>query len=192
MPTDESFDDVMARLAAGDQEAAARVFHRFAHRLVSLAGARMSESLRRKLDPEDVAQSVFRSFFSRHAEGEYRFTGWDSLWALLAMMTVRKCNRMFAHYRTAKRNVAAEAPADDAVELTALTREPSAAEVLLLGELIEGLVKGLNERDCAVVSLALQGHDPTEIAAASGVTKRTVYRILEGLRARLQSAGRSE
>jgi hypothetical protein len=30
-----------------------------------------------------VLQSVYRSFFLRHAEGEFAFTGWDGLWALL-------------------------------------------------------------------------------------------------------------
>jgi hypothetical protein len=74
MSADDSFRDVMARLAAGDQDAAARVFHRFAHRLVALAGARLGENLRRKLDPEDVLQSVFRSCFSRHGGGEFSFT----------------------------------------------------------------------------------------------------------------------
>ncbi len=188
MPAEDSFDEVMARLAAGDQQAAARVFHRFAHRLVALAGARLSARLRAKVDPEDVAQSVFKSFFRRHAEGEFHFKGWDSLWGLLTMMTVRKCQRLFARYRTAKRDVAAEVPAgaDDTAEFAALTREPSAAEVLILGELVETLLTGLGERDCAMVSLALQGYHPAEIAGEIGVSERTVYRVLEGLRERLQ------
>jgi RNA polymerase sigma-70 factor (ECF subfamily) len=194
MSADDSFRDVMARLAAGDHDAAARVFHRFAHRLASLAGVRLGESLRRKLDPEDVLQSVFRSFFSRCAGGEFSFTGWDSLWALLAVMTVRKCNRLHAHYRTAKRNIAAEEPgaADEAIDLAALSREPSAAEVVLLGELMKELLNGRSQRDCVIVSLALQGHDPAEIAAEVGVATRTVYRVLEGVRARLQCKGEGE
>jgi RNA polymerase sigma-70 factor (ECF subfamily) len=188
MSAEEPFDDVMARLAAGDQDAAARVFRRFAHRLVSLAGARLSARLRGKVDAEDVAQSVFKSFFRRHAEGEFRFTGWDGLWGLLTLMTVRKCQRLFARYRTAKRDVAAELPAGagGTAAFAALAREPSAAEVLILGELVENLLHGLAERDGAMVSLALQGYDPAEIAAETGASERTVYRVLAVLRGQLR------
>jgi hypothetical protein len=74
-------------------------------------------------------------------------------------MTVRKCNRMHAHYRTAKRNLAAGAPgaADEPTDLAALAREPSPTEVVILGELMKELLDGRSPRDCVVVSLALQG-----------------------------------
>jgi RNA polymerase sigma-70 factor (ECF subfamily) len=190
MPADDSFDDVMARLAAGDQEAAARVFHRFARRLVSLAGARLGARLRQKVDPEDVLQSVYRSFFQRHAEGEFAFTGWDSLWALLTVMTVRKCNRWRARFHTGKRDVTAEVSALEGTGagLTALARDPTPEEVVLLGEMVDGLLRGLGERDRGVVTLALQGYTPAEIGAETGVPERTVYRILERVRQQLRIA----
>jgi RNA polymerase sigma-70 factor (ECF subfamily) len=191
MSADDSFDDVMARLIAGDPEAAARVFQRFARRLISLAGARLGARLRQKVDPEDVLQSVYRSFFQRHAGGEFAFTGWDSLWALLTVMTVRKCNRWRARFHTGKRDVTAEVPAlkETGAGLTALARDPTPEEVVLLGELVEGLLRELGERDRDVLTLALQGYTPVEIVAETGVPERTVYRILERVRQRLRAAG---
>ncbi len=194
MSAHDSFEDVMTRLTAGDQEAAAHVFHRFARRLICLAGARLDARLRQKVDPEDVLQSVYRSFFQRHAGGEFQLASWDGLWTLLTVMTVRKCNRWRDHFHTGKRDVAVETrvAADDETGLVALARDPAPEEVVLLGELVEGLQRGLNERDRDLVSRALQGYTPAEIAAETGVPERTVYRVLERVRQRLRTGDSQE
>src|SRR5690242_9456367 len=59
--SEPSFADLMARLRAGDDAAAAALFQRFATRLIALARGRLDGLVRRKVDPEDVVQSVFRS-----------------------------------------------------------------------------------------------------------------------------------
>ena len=86
-----SFDDLLARLRAGDGAAASEIFDRFAQRLAGLARIRLGERLRRKMDPEEVVQSAYKSFFIRFAEGQFELKTWDSLWALLTVLTVRKC-----------------------------------------------------------------------------------------------------
>jgi RNA polymerase sigma-70 factor, ECF subfamily len=188
---DDSFDGLMARLRTGDQQAAARVFNRFANRLIALARARMDTRLRQKLDPEDVLQSVYRSFFARHADGQFAFEGWDGLWALLTLMTVRKCARSAERFKTGGRNVSAElSPASDDHALKGpelLARDPRPEEIVMLEELVEGLLRGLNKRDRSVVSLALQGYTPADIVSETGVPERTVYRALERARGVLNS-----
>src|SRR5262249_12447635 len=49
-------------LQEGEHEAAARLWERYAHRLVALARARLSDLPRRAADEEDVALSAFASF----------------------------------------------------------------------------------------------------------------------------------
>ena len=61
--------DLLARLRAGDEQAAAEVFGRFAHRLVGLARQKLGKALRGKEDPEDAVQSALRSFYVRYAAG---------------------------------------------------------------------------------------------------------------------------
>ena len=61
--------------------------------------------LRAKVDPEDVLQSVCESFFRRHAEGEFSLKDWDSLWALLAVITLRKCALWQERFQTEGRNL---------------------------------------------------------------------------------------
>src|SRR5580692_11428902 len=99
MSVDPSFDTVMQRLRAGDDEAAADVFRRFADRLIGLARSRLDERLRQKVDPEDVMQSVFKSFFRVQADGKLDLANWDSLWALLTVITLRKCGHRIEYFR---------------------------------------------------------------------------------------------
>ncbi len=71
MGGETTFDDLMARLNDGDDEAAAEIFNRFVRRLIFLARSRLNAQVRQKEDPEDVVQSVFRSFFTRQVEGQF-------------------------------------------------------------------------------------------------------------------------
>ena len=56
MADERSFDDLMARLRAGDADAARSVFERYTERLIALARSRLGKRLRQKVDPEDVLQ----------------------------------------------------------------------------------------------------------------------------------------
>jgi RNA polymerase sigma-70 factor (ECF subfamily) len=189
MPAEDSFADVMARLRVGDEEAAAQVFRRFTHRLIALARAHLDGRLRQKVDPEDVLQSAYKSFFLRHADGELALGGWDGLWALLALITARKCGRYAQRFHAARRDVRAEvAPAGGADEsgvVEAFSDEPSPAEAVMLSELVEQLLRDLGERDGAILTLALQGYSAAEISAQLDRPGRTVYRVLERIKARL-------
>ena len=88
MSRPDSFDDAFTRLTEGDEDAAAEVFGRYANRLIHLARSRLDGRMRRKMDPDDVVQSVFRSFFVRQADGQFELEGWDNLWSLLARITL--------------------------------------------------------------------------------------------------------
>ena len=72
MSADLPFDRLMADLRGGAPDAARAVFDRFTRRLVGLAATRLPGFARATTDPEDVAQSVLRTFFRRHGEGEFR------------------------------------------------------------------------------------------------------------------------
>jgi RNA polymerase sigma-70 factor (ECF subfamily) len=79
MSEQDSFEFLMARLNAGEGGAADALFRRYAERLLALARSRLEEAVRRKEDPEDVLQSVFKSFFTRHQDGQFDVAGWESL-----------------------------------------------------------------------------------------------------------------
>src|SRR5438552_8618864 len=111
MPDDYSFDELMARLRVGDNDAATQVFNRFANRLIELARRRLNPQIRQKLDAEDVLQSVFRSFFAHQAAGQLTgLESWDNLWAWLVVITMRECGRRINYFHTASRDVQREVP----------------------------------------------------------------------------------
>src|SRR5262245_8942191 len=79
------------RLRLGDGSAETLVVRRFTVQLVSLARRQLAASIRRKSPPEDVVQSVFRSFFARVRRGQFELANWERLWSLLVLITLRKC-----------------------------------------------------------------------------------------------------
>lgn len=191
MLADNSFDQLKERLRVGDQDAATEVFHRFASRLVGLARARLDGPLRRKEDPEDVVQSVFKSFFLRNADGQYELHDWDSLWGLLARITANKCGHRIEHFHAARRDVKREAALpsgtdDSLASWQGLAREPSPEEAVCLTETLEEVMRGFDAREREIFTLSLQGKTPLEISSEIGRTERTVYRLLNRIRERLE------
>ena len=190
MENEASFADLMAKLRKGDPAAAERIFRTFARRLVGLARTRLTRDVRAKADPEDVVQSVFRSFFTRQAEGQFEVAGWNDLWSLLAVITLRKSGHKVEHFRAACRDVTREfipPPADDsAADWETLGREPTPDEAAMLLETIENLMRTLDERGRRVLELSLQGHKVQEMSEQLGCTERTIERSLAGIRQRLE------
>jgi RNA polymerase sigma-70 factor (ECF subfamily) len=191
MQPDDSFADLMACLKAGDNEAAAEVVRRFTHRLIALARLRLDARLRQKVDPEDVLQSVYKSFFLRQAEGTLSLDNWQALWAVLATITARKCGRWTHHFQTQKRHLDDEVAAD-AAGWEVFSGEPSPQEAVELTELVERLLRELGQRDGEILSLALQGYSGDEISERLDRPRRTVYRVLERIKARLQRMRQDE
>jgi RNA polymerase sigma-70 factor (ECF subfamily) len=191
----DSFADLMDRLRRRDDDAASEVFHRYAHRLIALARLRLDARLRQKVDPEDVLQSVFKSFFLRHAAGRFDLDGWDGLWALLAVITVRKCGRINCFFRAAGRDAdvsAVSIGSEDGAAEPRGTGEPSPEEATILAELVESLLRDLPERDHPVVVLGLQGHTAKEISTQLDRPERSIYRVLQRVRARIEQMQRAD
>ena len=190
--TDEvPFSQLMAALRRGDGEAARTVFERYARRLIGLAATRLPDNVRSKVDPEDVVQSAFRSFFTRQANGQFELDDWDGLWTMLTVITVRKCGhrleQLQAACRDVRREVALAGTQDDSwTDQEAVAATPTPVESLLLAETLESVMHSLRERDRPILSLRLQGYTVPEISANVGRSERTVHRILEGVRGHLQ------
>jgi RNA polymerase sigma-70 factor, ECF subfamily len=190
-PNDESFSQFLARLNAGDDESARQLLGLFTNRLIGLARKELDSRIRQKVDPEDVLQSVFRSFFRRQAESEFELQGWDRLWLLLAAITINKCHRWNRHFRTKSRDVSHEVsmnPQNDDAESghEALADDPTPEEVVLLTELVEKLLNGLPEKSRPILALALEGCAVPQIIEQTGRSQRSVYRVLSQVKDTLE------
>lgn len=193
MSENDSFAVLMVRLRSGEDSAAREVFVRFASRLAGLARRHLDARLAVKVDPEDVVQSAYKSFFLRQREGGLDVGTWDGLWGLLTMITLRKCADRAAYYRADKRDVGRETatgnPEDSAPAVVdlALDREPLPDEAAALAETVESLFRAIDDPDeRAILELSLQGHTATEISERLGRAERSVRRLREHIRKRLE------
>jgi RNA polymerase sigma-70 factor (ECF subfamily) len=186
----DSFAGFLTRLQAGDSAAARELFRRFTGQLIALARRRVEGGLRHKVDPEDVVQSAYKSFFARYRDAKLEMGNWDGLWGLLTVITLRKCSERFAYHRAARRDAARDLPApateEGAAWLEPLGREPTPLEAAELCETVDRLLAGLDEDERVVVELSLQGYTTREISDQLGRAERTVRLLREGVRKRLE------
>src|SRR5690349_4176496 len=182
----KSFAEFVTGLDQGDDAAARELFTRFTRQLIALALRNINAGLRHKIDPEDVVQSAYKSFFVRYGHGKVAAINWDSLWGLLTLITVRKCAERAAYHRAQRRDDAREitlAPGDRFVPwLEPSGREPTPDEAAVLGETIEQLFAVMDEQERPVLELSLQGYTTREISDRLGRAERTVRLLRENIR----------
>ena len=60
---------------------------------------RISQRLASRIDPEDIVQSVFRTFFHRAKQGQFHLEDPEDVVKLLARITVHKTFRQIAFHK---------------------------------------------------------------------------------------------
>jgi RNA polymerase sigma-70 factor (ECF subfamily) len=149
------------------------------------------------VEPEDVVQSAYKSFFLRYAEGKVEVHDWRELWGLLTVITLRKCLDRVAYYRAECRDVQREAAAQPGAAAPepwwqAVAREPTPEEAAVLAETVEHLARGVGEDERPVLEMSLQGFTTPEISERLGLAERSVRRLRERVRKRLERMQRGE
>ena len=184
--------DLLARVRVGDERAAEELFGRYVERLVGLARSRLSGRLSPRVDPEDVVQSAYRSFFSRARQGEYSLSRAGDLWRLLAAVTLNKLYRQVQFHSASKRSFRREQGLADDCDLPGArpdftSRDPSPEEVVAVVEELERVMRGRDPLECRMLEMRLQGYLIDEIAADVGRSERTVRRLLDKVRQQLET-----
>jgi DNA-directed RNA polymerase specialized sigma24 family protein len=176
----------------GDQAAAAEICARYVGRLIGLARARISRRLARRLDPEDIVQSVCRSLFVGVHEGRVELRPGTSLWQLLSAITLRKVFGRVEYHLAAKRSPLRESLPEQADSvllpgLELIARDPTPDEVAALEEELAHTLEGLLPLHQRMVKLRLAGYTQQEIAAQTGRTERLVRLVLREFGNRLRT-----
>jgi RNA polymerase sigma-70 factor (ECF subfamily) len=186
----DSFAEFVTRLQNKDDAAAQELFGRFTCQLMGVAMRHIDARLRHKVEPEDVVQSAYKSFFLRYGPENLEVVNWNSLWGLLALITVRKCAERATYHRALRRDAAREVPApagdEPAPWMEPLGREPTPLEAAVLSETVDQLLSDLDEEERPIVELSLQGYTTREISERLGRAERTVRLLREGVRHRLE------
>jgi RNA polymerase sigma factor (sigma-70 family) len=160
---------------------AAEIYQTYGPKLLELARRQLSSKLSRRVDPEDILQSVFRSFFSRETPQE---PSAGELWGYLIQSTLNKVRRVGRRNSAKKRDQAREEYGSNFEELTQPT--PTICDIVIMSEELAWLQRQLclAQRQC--LELRLQGCDSAEIAEACQTTDRTIRRWLRGIGELLQ------
>lgn len=181
--SDVSSKQLLAQYRDGDEKAAEQIFSRYVNRLVSLARQRLSRKLARKLDPEDVVQSAYRSFFVRARAGQYELKEGGDMWRLLAAITINKLLKKVEYYQAVKRDIDLEhsvAPESQVspIPVEEISREPNQDEVAGIIEEIGFVMRELIPSHREILALHLQGYSVKEIAETLSRSQTTVRRCL--------------
>ncbi len=186
MSEDESSDrSLLWRFRHGQADASTRLYLRYAERLQALATRQTSNELGRRVDPEDIVQTVFRTFFRRAAEGNYDVPDGEEIWKLLLVIALNKIRSAWVHHRAAKRDVR-RTGTGEANELAIRNAEgKDEAALAVLRMVVDEVLEGLPESHRRMIELRIEGHEVAEISRDVGRSKRSVERVLQDFRRRM-------
>jgi RNA polymerase sigma-70 factor (ECF subfamily) len=181
----------LARIQAGDDEAARELLARYEAEVRLVVRRQLPRLLRSRFDSLDFLQSVWGSFFRRVKTGPAEFEDSRHLVAFLARAAKNKVIDEYRRAGSRKGDMNREEPLwgdhDRPKELAAANDTPS--ELVQAREAFSRLRAMVPEERRSVLDLRAQGLSSREIGDQLGISERTVQRVLEDLRRKAEEEG---
>jgi RNA polymerase sigma-70 factor, ECF subfamily len=174
---------LLRRVEHGDSDAATQFYHRHAGGLLDIAKQRIANFLQSQVDPEDIVQSVFKSFFKRASNGEYYAPEGADLFNLLTVIAMRKINAKADYLQSQRRDVRKQCQIDDMDIIQASSQDNLA--LVELCSTIDELLSEVSEVQQEIIRRRLEGYSVEDISEQCGRSRRTVERELQAFRDRL-------
>ncbi len=172
---------LLRRFRLGQEDAATELYRRYAPRVHGLARRQFSSRMARRVDADDIVQSVFCAFFQAVRKGYYDVPDGEDLWRLLLVIALNKVRANRTFHLAARRDVRLTAPATHLQSKK--HKRDSTGQLLCLA--LDDALQQLDSTERRMVELLIQGHEVAEIAAKVGRSKRTVERNLQAVRKKL-------
>ncbi len=171
---------LVRRFQDGDSEAAELLFAKYFERLDAFAGRKMSDPLKRRIGSDDIAQSVYRSFFAKAQDGVFRVEESGQLWGLLATLAHRKImHNVEWHSKAKKRSYSREqAPldSDNAPELAGDADSPM--QQAIIDDAVESILNAISPHWKKILSLSESAMTVAQIATEVRDSETEVRRVL--------------
>jgi RNA polymerase sigma-70 factor (ECF subfamily) len=189
MSEGNAFRDLIARVRAGDEEAARQLVQTYEPTIRRTVRIRLADPrLRRLLDSTDICQSVFGSFFVRAALGQYDLDDRQQLLRLLVNMSRKKLIDHERRERAARRDFRRTQGAG-VLEANLVAPGATPSQEVATGELLQEVRKRLSPDERRLAEQRAAGRDWAGIAADEGDTPealrkklgRAVDRVLQEL-----------
>ena len=163
-----TFDELIRRVRAGDQDAATELVRRYEPAIRRAVRFRLADArLGTLLDSMDICQSVLASFFIRAASGQYELQNSGQLLRLLTAMARNKLNSQARRQHAQRRDSRRVAPGgQDDDQLVAAGESPSM--VVAARDLLQEVQRRLTPDERRLLELRNQGYDWSAIASELG------------------------
>jgi len=170
--------ELIDRFRGGDSQAAAAIYDRYVERLIALVQRRIGDRLAARIDPEDVVQSTYRSFFLKAKDGSFAVRESGELWRLLAGVAKHKLLSQVERHRAAKRSIDREQRTTTGEATGPIDPAPTPEEAASLHEEVQAIMSPLPLPQREALELRLQDHTHAEIAKQLNRSERTIRRWL--------------
>ena len=188
-PSASELSDFLRRIQAGDDGAARELLNRYEAEVRLVVRRQLPRLLRSRFDSLDFLQSVWGSFFRRMRTAPTEFEDSRHLVAFLARAAKNKVIDEYRRAASRKHNMHREEP------LWLDGRRPrdvpdpidSPSEVAQAHEVLVRLRELMPEERRTILELKAQGLSSKDIGERLGISERTVQRVLEELRRRMET-----
>ncbi|SIO24413.1 RNA polymerase sigma-70 factor, ECF subfamily [Singulisphaera sp. GP187] len=190
--TNENLGHLIDQAKAGDQDAI-QSLQRFENDIRMMVRVRLPRPLRSQFDSMDFVQDVWHSFFRIFNHDPERFAQVRDLRGYLAGVAR---NKVVEEYRrrslTQKYDVEREEPlyirrGNRDIPRELIASDPTPSQDAQARERLDQLLEGRSPREAEVIELRRQGLTFEEIAAQTGLHERTVRRVIETIRRRMDA-----
>lgn len=179
-PGEDNTVALVNRFQDGDSNAAELLFAKYFDRLDAFAERKMSDPLKRRVGSDDIAQSVYRSFFAKAKDGIFQVEESGQRWNLLATLAHRKImHNVEWRSKAKKRSYSKEQAALDsegAAELSADVESP--VQRAIVDDAIESILNAVSPHWKRIPSLAEDSISVETIAADVDESETEVRRVL--------------
>ena len=185
--------ELIARARAGDEAAIRSFVERFEREVRLMVRGRLPRRLRTQFDSMDFVQAVWQSFFVDLKGSSQEFENARHVRGFLAGVARNKVYEQDRRLtRTEKYALAREEPlyvrrGDREHARDVPAHDPSPSENLQARDRLSLLTAGRPPREVEVLTLRREGRTIDEIAERLGVHEKTVRRIIESARERMEA-----
>jgi RNA polymerase sigma-70 factor (ECF subfamily) len=189
---DVSFSELVVRARTGEAEAVEQLLRSFEDEVRVMVRVRLPRALRSQFDSMDFVQAVWQSVLAdpdpeapsfdnpRHFRGYLAGVAQNKVWEAYRRRTSKKYDlgrEESLYVRRAGREQARDVAAPD----------PTPSQEVQANDRLEQLLAGRPPVEAEVVRLRLEGRTFNEIAATTGLHERTVRKIIDTLRERMEA-----
>jgi RNA polymerase sigma-70 factor (ECF subfamily) len=179
MAEDNSFEELMRRVRAGDGRAAEELVRRYEPTIRRVVRVRLvDQRLQRLFDSMDVCQSVFGSFFVHAALGDYELATPEQLLGLLVSMSRKKVIDKARRAGAARRDYRRQSEGAEGSEKHWAADDPSPSRQVAGEELLAEFRRRLTDQEREIADRRAAGMNWPQIAAELGGTPEALRKQL--------------